>query len=767
MGTIIVHSKVGKNYIADDSPLMSGAEGEVYQVIDNPGLLIKMFFPNNRTLFRENKITYLTQHKPDEALLSKAAWPLEVIYLDNKFVGFLMKRIIGNNLEILCLETFNTAKYPQFASFERTKVESIDKRILICFNIADLVAGIHLLKDYTIVDLKPENFLFDANGNVYLLDIDSFQIYNPENNAIYKGLVNTLEYTPPEYYSLTNAENTFFSSNWDLFGMAVIFYRILIGIHPYTASAHKSPYNSLSILHELIEHQLFVHGIKREYCGVIPLIHQNFYNLDDSIQELFRTAFGQMTDSILDRPTALEWSEALKSDHHSFDLKFDSTFSYQINKMKDKIYLTYYSNDVIAVLVNAEFVLPPDGQIILQQLTPSIKVVICDVYNQQKELLIENTFYSEDELPQIKFVPFKNINEERFKFLISPLALLLFFILMVILLKDAIIIPIFLVVYYFRYLYKYSKARYKKFLGATNLLHSVKTYQLNKSKNKKINKLVDFKPLYLSKRLLKNTLNNLSSFFELNKDSLNPINNYIMTLKRYNQLRQDLNDLIRKKNNVIKNYQNSVLEQVKADIFKDYFIRRLTIKGLSSSDLKNIFESGLSHIDEISQVLIKEKSIYLKNGSYLEIFGIGPVKLKIIQSIKEQFDSKYYYSIHYDTGDISNILELKELNQLIDKLEKDKQMAKKELNKLKAILISREPNFSNKLHEFYLTKEYKSIEDCFKLNIIELLNIDLQVKRNMVVMNHVTNQLKPWAHINAYSYPFYYLTNKLQPRKIK
>ena len=107
------------------------------------------------------------------------------------------------------------------------------------------------------------------------------------------------------------------------------------------------------------------------------------------------------------------------------------------------------------------------------------------------------------------------------------------------------------------------------------------------------------------------------------------------------------------------------------------------------------------------------------------------------------------------------------MNQLIDKLEKDTQMAKKELNKLKAILISREPNFSNKLHEFYLTKEYKSIEDCFKLNIIELLNIDLELKRNMVVMNHITNQLKPWAHINAYSYPFYYLTNKLQPRKIK
>jgi len=767
MGTIIVHSKVGKNYIADDSPLMSGAEGEVYQVIDNPGLLIKMFFPNNRTLFRENKITYLTQHKPDEALLSKAAWPLEVIYLDNKFVGFLMKRIIGNNLEILCLETFNTAKYPQFASFERTKVESIDKRILICFNIADLVAGIHLLKDYTIVDLKPENFLFDANGNVYLLDIDSFQVYNPENNAIYKGLVNTLEYTPPEYYSLTNAENTFFSSNWDLFGMAVIFYRILIGIHPYTASAHNSPYNSLSILHELIEHQLFVHGIKREYCGVIPLIHQNFYNLDDSIQELFRTAFGQMTDSILDRPTALEWAEALKSDHHSFDLKFDSTFSYQINKMNDKIYLTYYSNDVIALLVNDEFVLPPDGQLILQSLTRSLKVFIYDVYNQKKEMLIENTFYSEAELPEIEVVPVSSTNLGKIDILVSPLLFILFLVTVSSILKDIKSIPFLSIIYFGRYLYKYNKSQYENFLKATNLYPVIKIYNLSEDKNKKIKNLVNYSPLLVSNRLLRNTLKNLSNFYELNRDSLSPINNYIIALKRYNDLRQDLNDLIRKKNNVIKNYQNSVLEQVKADIFKDYFIRRLTIKGLSSSDLKNIFESGLSHIDEISQILIKEKSIYLKNGSYLDIFGIGPVKLKILQSIKEEFDSKYYYSIHYDTGDISNILELKELNQLIDKLEKDTQMAKRELNKLKAILISREPNFSNKLHEFYLTKEYKSIEDCFKLNIIELLNIDLQLKRNTIIMDYITSQLKPWAHINAYSYPFYYLTNNLQPRKIK
>ncbi len=93
--------------------------------------------------------------------------------------------------------------------------------------------------------------------------------------------------------------------------MAIIFYKLLFGIHPFAASA-RPPYDKLVSLHEKIEHGLFIHHPeKSSVFQVVPPPHKRFYALKPDIRELFIQCFADGHLAEARRPSANEWCSVI------------------------------------------------------------------------------------------------------------------------------------------------------------------------------------------------------------------------------------------------------------------------------------------------------------------------------------------------------------------------------------------------------------------------------------------------------------------------
>ena len=73
-----------------DRLLGKGGEGSVYSIKNNRNLVLKEFFPANRTGDRYQKILFMVQH-PLKSSYFQAAWPCTVVCDSNsQFVGYTM-----------------------------------------------------------------------------------------------------------------------------------------------------------------------------------------------------------------------------------------------------------------------------------------------------------------------------------------------------------------------------------------------------------------------------------------------------------------------------------------------------------------------------------------------------------------------------------------------------------------------------------------------------------------------------------------------------
>lgn len=301
----------------EDNPLAAaGGEGSVHRVISSPAFpnhCAKIYHPQKRNLARKRKIEFMVNNKP--SILSTASYticfPLEMIYDHKKnFIGFIMPLAFQGSEKLYELTTAKIA--PRLASnwskFERTSKSGIENRMKVCVNIAQAIHDIHLNKKYAIVDYKPQNILITNEGKISITDVDSFQISNT-GNVLHYSEVATPEYAPPESFRL-NPSKVFIPESWDRFSLAVSFYEILFGIHPYTSTC-DGQYGNVTTIGEKIQKGLFVHGSKKSYLTVIPPIHNNFNNLPLSIKNLFIKAFEDGHTNPNLRPSAEDWGKTI------------------------------------------------------------------------------------------------------------------------------------------------------------------------------------------------------------------------------------------------------------------------------------------------------------------------------------------------------------------------------------------------------------------------------------------------------------------------
>lgn len=155
--------------------------------------------------------------------------------------------------------------------------------------------------------MKPQNILVSADGKISVVDLDSIQISNSAQ-VIHRGHVATPEYTPAEGGRL-NPSQDFIPETWDRFSLAIIFYELIFGLHPFVATS-TGQYEHITTIDEAIKHGLFVFGSKSQFLKLPPL-HQNFHRLPDSIKNCFLKAFDKGHTNPNVRPTAEEWGKAL------------------------------------------------------------------------------------------------------------------------------------------------------------------------------------------------------------------------------------------------------------------------------------------------------------------------------------------------------------------------------------------------------------------------------------------------------------------------
>ncbi len=296
----------------ESEPLGRGGEGNVYAVSAPPqwkDCVVKIYHSQERKQEREEKLQYMIDNPPKVADGYSVIWPLALVYREGKFMGYLMKKSLGL-YDLTVLSSLKISpKLPQEwqEKYTRNDIKGLLNRLKICYNLAYAVNILHQSEKYVLVDMKPENIRTSLSGQVSLIDIDSIEII--ENNALlYPAEKLTAEYSPAEMQHL-NHHQELIPETWDRFSMAIIFYKILLGLHPFTGTG-KDVYSNLVSYTEKIRAGLFPHGSKADLLAVIPKPHDNFCALPQKVQILFKTCFDEGNAMPELRPTAEDWKQA-------------------------------------------------------------------------------------------------------------------------------------------------------------------------------------------------------------------------------------------------------------------------------------------------------------------------------------------------------------------------------------------------------------------------------------------------------------------------
>lgn len=287
-------SKTGEVVSLSAKAFAAGGEGSLFRISapeKYSNRVAKIYHPHKRTAEKLAKLKILIQDplvQGQEGVTPSFIWPEAILQNEKgEQIGVMMPLAQGKKLELLCLP-----KLPKKidASWKRLAFDqdnSLNFRLKIAFNLANALRQLQERKKYVLVDLKAENILVQPNGQISIVDVDSLQI--SDGNTFFKAAVATPEYSAPEYYAEPKIKC--FDHSWDNFALAVILYKLFLGIHPFAASA-KGEYESLVSLHEKIEAGLYVHHPKaKEWLKFLPPPHKKYDALAEGLQHLFVKTF--------------------------------------------------------------------------------------------------------------------------------------------------------------------------------------------------------------------------------------------------------------------------------------------------------------------------------------------------------------------------------------------------------------------------------------------------------------------------------------------
>ncbi|MBD1214582.1 MAG: hypothetical protein H9534_17995 [Dolichospermum circinale Clear-D4] len=299
--TVLTCASTGKS-ITLLKEIANSGEAKIWRTNQN-GYLAKIY--HSPTSERVQKLAVMIDHPPTEPNSHlhhvSFAWPKSLLKnAQGDCVGFLMPEIKdGKEL----IDVYNPRR-------RQTLKLEIDWRFLhtTALNIVSIIEALHIA-GYVLGDIKPQNILVNNRALPSIIDTDSFQVKNPNNSKVYRCLVGSEGYTPPELMGkdFDIIEQT---EVHDRFRLGVIIYQLLFGGNsPFQGKwtgAGETPEPN-----ELIRRGLWVNGSNNLIVAAARTIPLEIVHPE--IQQCFLKCFNDGHNYPNLRPTAREWLEALRT----------------------------------------------------------------------------------------------------------------------------------------------------------------------------------------------------------------------------------------------------------------------------------------------------------------------------------------------------------------------------------------------------------------------------------------------------------------------
>lgn len=237
----------GKFYRLTKS-LGRGGEGTVFAT-DDTNVVAKIY--HNPEPVMERKLKCMTRHPLDPYAGSKfllIAWPQDVIYENGKFVGYIMPFIKDvHPIYVLCR---NNEQHIQDCHAVFPKYNWTNS-IAVAYNLAIAVRYIHE-NGYVVGDMNPNNIVIHGNGSITILDVDSFDVTDPDTGEHFKCKVGVAEMLPPELQGRNlKEESARFTKHTDEFSLAIHIFQLLMNNqHPFNMRRDTSVSSKQSTLAE-------------------------------------------------------------------------------------------------------------------------------------------------------------------------------------------------------------------------------------------------------------------------------------------------------------------------------------------------------------------------------------------------------------------------------------------------------------------------------------------------------------------------------------
>lgn len=227
-GSILI-SSTGRRFCLKKQ-LAKGGEGAVF-LTDDPTLVIKVYHQPEALL--EKKLLCMIKHplepKADGVHLL-IAWPQAVVYENGSFVGYAMPFVKDTH------PIYVVARNNERHSNDCHEVfPNYDWRysLLVAYHLAWTVNYIHQ-HNYIVGDMNSNNIVIHGDGTITILDVDSFDITDPDTGTRYPCNVGICEFLAPELQG-RDLRRANFTKHTDEFALAVHIFILLMGnCHPFT-----------------------------------------------------------------------------------------------------------------------------------------------------------------------------------------------------------------------------------------------------------------------------------------------------------------------------------------------------------------------------------------------------------------------------------------------------------------------------------------------------------------------------------------------------
>lgn len=282
-----------------------GGEACIYAVPTCGDLVAKVY--HKPTVSHAHKLQAMLANPPENPTAGlghiSIAWPQDLLRSTNggnEVIGFLMPRIRGMRPII----DFYNPKTRR----EHCPLFNYHYLLRTARNLAAAFAALHN-SGYCVGDVNESNILVSDAALVTLVDTDSFQVYDPGDNVVYRCSVGKPEFTPPELQNKTFAEHDRTITH-DLFGLGVLIFQLLMeGTHPFSGIfqgiSDPPPYEArIAAGHFTYSQKLRVPYRPTPIAPAWEMLHPQ-------LQELFLLCFEDGHDQPQQRPSTQTWLSVL------------------------------------------------------------------------------------------------------------------------------------------------------------------------------------------------------------------------------------------------------------------------------------------------------------------------------------------------------------------------------------------------------------------------------------------------------------------------